>query len=64
MNTHSKDLIRNLHGIRYGELTHLLLALAQEKQAIMRHIATDLLKKGNQLGSWSLKQVIEEPHLD
>ena len=59
-----KGLNEKLHGIRYGELVTFTAGSGSGKTSIMRHIATDLLQKGNRLGSWNLKHLIEEPHLD
>ena len=64
MSTPSKDLTRNYTGSGTENLLRLLLAVAQERHPSCATLQLTYSKKGNQLGSWNLKQVIGEQHLD
>ena len=48
-------LNKKLHGIRYGELTTFTAGTGAGKTSIMRHIATDLLIKGETVGILELE---------
>ena len=48
-------LNEKLHGIRYGELTTFCAGSGSGKTSIMRHIATDLLCKGESVGILELE---------
>jgi len=48
-------LNKKLHGIRYGELTTFTAGTGAGKTSIMRHIATDLLIKGESVGILELE---------
>ena len=48
-------LNEKLHGIRYGELTTFTAGSGSGKTSIMRHIATDLLQKGESVGILELE---------
>ncbi len=48
-------LNKKLHGIRYGELTTFTAGSGCGKTSIMRHIATDLLSKGESVGILELE---------
>ena len=50
-----KGLNQKLHGIRYGELTTFCAGSGSGKTSIMRHIATDLLNKGEHVGILELE---------
>ena len=50
-----KGLNEKLHGIRYGELTTFTAGSGSGKTSIMRHIATDLLQKGESVGILELE---------
>ena len=50
-----KGLNEKLHGIRYGELTTFCAGSGSGKTSIMRHIATDLLCKGEHVGILELE---------
>ena len=50
-----KGLNENLHGIRYGELTTFTAGSGSGKTSIMRHIATNLLQKGERVGILELE---------
>jgi len=50
-----KGLNKKLHGIRYGELTTFTAGTGAGKTSIMRHIATDLLQKGESVGILELE---------
>jgi len=50
-----KGLNTKLHGIRYGELTTFCAGSGSGKTSIMRHIATDLLCKGEHVGILELE---------
>ncbi len=50
-----KGLNEKLHGIRYGELTTFCAGSGSGKTSIMRHIATDLLSKGEHVGILELE---------
>jgi len=50
-----KGLNEKLHGIRYGELTTFTAGSGSGKTSIMRHIATDLLSKGESVGILELE---------
>ena len=50
-----KGLNEKLHGIRYGELTTFCAGSGSGKTSIMRHIATDLLSKGESVGILELE---------
>ena len=50
-----KGLNEKLHGIRYGELTTFTAGSGSGKTSIMRHIATDLLQKGEHVGILELE---------
>ena len=50
-----KGLNEKLHGIRYGELTTFTAGSGSGKTSIMRHIATDLLCKGEHVGILELE---------
>ncbi len=50
-----KGLNEKLHGIRYGELTTFCAGSGSGKTSIMRHIATDLLNKGEHVGILELE---------
>ena len=60
----SKDYKRNFTGSGMEDLQHFVLALAQEKHPSSVTLQLTCSSKRNMLGSWNLKQVIEEPHLD
>ncbi len=48
-------LNEKLHGIRYGELTTFCAGSGSGKTSIIRHIATDLLNKGEHVGILELE---------
>ena len=48
-------LNKKLHGIRYGELVTFTAGSGSGKTSIMRHIATDLLNKGESVGILELE---------
>ena len=48
-------LNKKLHGIRYGELTTFTAGTGAGKTSIMRHLATDLLQKGESVGILELE---------
>ena len=48
-------LNKKLHGIRYGELVTFTAGSGSGKTSIMRHIATDLLQKGESVGILELE---------
>jgi twinkle protein len=50
-----KGLNQKLHGIRYGELVTFTAGSGSGKTSIMRHIATDLLQKGESVGILELE---------
>ncbi len=50
-----KGLNKKLHGIRYGELTTFTAGSGSGKTSIIRHIATDLLSKGESVGILELE---------
>ena len=50
-----EGLNKKLHGIRYGELTTFTAGTGAGKTSIMRHIATDLLQKGESVGILELE---------
>ena len=50
-----EGLNQKLHGIRYGELTTFCAGSGSGKTSIMRHIATDLLNKGEHVGILELE---------
>jgi twinkle protein len=50
-----KGLNKKLHGIRYGELVTFTAGSGSGKTSIMRHIATDLLQKGEHVGILELE---------
>ena len=50
-----KGLNEKLHGIRYGELTTFTAGSGSGKTSIIRHIATDLLEKGESVGILELE---------
>ena len=50
-----KGLNKKLHGIRYGELVTFTAGSGSGKTSIMRHIATDLLNKGESVGILELE---------
>ncbi len=50
-----KGLNQKLHGIRYGELTTFCAGSGSGKTSIIRHIATDLLNKGEHVGILELE---------
>ena len=50
-----KGLNEKLHGIRYGELTTFTAGSGSGKTSIMRHIAADLLRKGESVGILELE---------
>ena len=50
-----QGLNEKLHGIRYGELTTFCAGSGSGKTSIMRHIATDLLCKGEHVGILELE---------
>jgi len=50
-----KGLNEKLHGIRYGELTTFTAGSGSGKTSIIRHIATDLLIKGEHVGILELE---------
>jgi len=50
-----KGLNQKLHGIRYGELVTFCAGSGSGKTSIMRHIATDLLCKGESVGILELE---------
>jgi len=50
-----QGLNKKLHGIRYGELTTFTAGTGAGKTSIMRHIATDLLIKGESVGILELE---------
>jgi len=50
-----KGLNKKLHGIRYGELTTFTAGSGSGKTSIMRHIAADLLQKGEHVGILELE---------
>ena len=50
-----QGLNKKLHGIRYGELTTFTAGSGSGKTSIMRHIATDLLEKGESVGILELE---------
>jgi len=50
-----KGLNKKLHGIRYGELVTFTAGSGSGKTSIMRHIATDLLQKGESVGILELE---------
>ena len=50
-----KGLNEKLHGIRYGELVTFCAGSGSGKTSIMRHIATDLLNKGESVGILELE---------
>ena len=50
-----KGLQTKLHGIRYGELTTFTAGSGSGKTSIMRHIAADLLAKGESVGILELE---------
>ena len=45
-------------------LQQLLRALVPEKRHSVVNLQLTFVSQGNQLGSWNLKQAIEEQHLD
>ncbi len=50
-----KGLNEKLHGIRYGELTTFTAGSGSGKTSIMRHLAVDLLTKGESVGILELE---------
>ena len=50
-----QGLNKKLHGIRYGELVTFTAGSGSGKTSIMRHIATDLLNKGESVGILELE---------
>ena len=50
-----EGLNKKLHGIRYGELVTFTAGSGSGKTSIMRHIATDLLQKGEHVGILELE---------
>ena len=50
-----KGLNKKLHGIRYGELTTFTSGSGSGKTSIMRHLAADLLQKGEKVGILELE---------
>ena len=50
-----RGLNEKLHGIRYGELTTFTAGSGSGKTSIIRHIATDLLEKGESVGILELE---------
>jgi len=50
-----QGLNKKLHGIRYGELVTFTAGSGSGKTSIMRHIATDLLQKGESVGILELE---------
>ena len=50
-----QGLNKKLHGIRYGELTTFTAGSGSGKTSIIRHIATDLLSKGESVGILELE---------
>jgi len=50
-----KGLNEKLHGIRYGTLTTFTAGSGSGKTSIMRHIAADLLRKGESVGILELE---------
>jgi twinkle protein len=50
-----KGLNEKLHGIRYGELTTFTAGSGSGKTSVMRHIAVDLLNKGESVGILELE---------
>jgi len=50
-----QGLNKKLHGIRYGELTTFTAGTGAGKTSIMRHIAADLLQKGESVGILELE---------
>ena len=50
-----KGLNKKLHGIRYGELVTFTAGSGSGKTSIMRHIATDLLNRGESVGILELE---------
>jgi len=50
-----QGLNKKLHGIRYGELTTFTSGSGSGKTSIMRHLAVDLLKKGESVGILELE---------
>ena len=50
-----KGLNEKLHGIRYGELTTFCAGSGSGKTSLVRHIATDLLIKGEHVGILELE---------
>jgi twinkle protein len=50
-----EGLNKKLHGIRYGELVTFTAGSGSGKTSIMRHIATDLLQKGESVGILELE---------
>jgi len=50
-----KGLNEKLHGIRYGELTTFCAGSGSGKTSLIRHIATDLLSKGERVGILELE---------
>ena len=50
-----QGLNKKLHGIRYGELTTFTAGSGSGKTSIIRHIATDLLQKGESVGILELE---------
>ncbi len=51
-------------GLVISKLQHLLVVLGQERPASCDTLQLTYSTRGNQLGSWNLKQVIEEQLLD
>jgi hypothetical protein len=58
-----KGLNEKLHGIRYGNLSPLLVALVQERPASVVTLQLTSCKKGNGMGSWKLEAVIRNTAL-
>ena len=50
-----KGLNKKLHGIRYGELTTLTAGTGAGKTSFVRHVAADLLSKGESVGILELE---------
>jgi twinkle protein len=50
-----KGLNKKLHGIRYGELTTITAGTGAGKTSFVRHIAADLLNKGESVGILELE---------
>ena len=62
--THLKDSTRNYTGSGTENLSRLLQALDPVKHQSCVTLQLTYYKRGNQLASWNLKQVTDEPHLD